>query len=334
VNTFYITIDSSISNLHGVLEPYFSVQYLDSNDISKESLKDSVALIIRSTRKYGKETLLGTNVKFIGTVTSGYEHIDTEFCKENGIFWATAHGSNAKSVAEYVSAALIEISKKIGKSLNALSLGIVGVGAVGTEVKKAAENFGMQILQCDPPKNLNDNIFDADIITLHIPLEKRGEYPTEYLANKDFFSKMKRKAWLINTARGAVCDSGDLQNALRSKHLGGAVIDVWENEPFINQSLLPLIEIATPHIAGHNIEAKINASRMVVNSLGIFFKIDDLKKWEAKDQIATDELSSGDLSYSIRADDAKFRKNPSDFVKLRNEYRRKEFLLIPYVPFL
>jgi erythronate-4-phosphate dehydrogenase len=319
-----ITLDKTIFHLHGILEPYFSVQYLDSNDISKESLKDSVALIIRSTRKYGAETLDGTGVKFIGTITSGFEHIDTEFCEKSGIFWATAHGSNAESVAEYVSAALIEISKKMGKPLSEFSLGIVGVGAVGGCVKRDAEKFGMKLLLCDPPKNLNDNIFEADIITLHTPLEKRGKHPTYHLANEDFFKKMKKGAWFINTARGAVCDSKALQNALQNKHLGGAIVDVWENEPNIDISLLPLIEIATPHIAGHNIEAKINANKMIVNSLGTFFGIDDLKNW-GKSQIESDEPANGDLSYPIRADDANFRKNPGDFAKIRNGYKRKKF---------
>jgi len=321
-----ITIDKTILNLHGVLEPYFSVQYLDSNDISKENLKYSVALIIRSTRKYGAETLQGTEVKFIGTITSGFEHIDTGFCERNGIFWATAHGSNAESVAEYVSAALIEISKKTSKPLSEFSLGIVGVGAVGWCVKRDAEKFGMKLLLCDPPKHLNDNIFEADIITFHTPLEKRGKYPTYHLANEVFFRKMKHGAWFINTARGAVCDSEALRNALQSKHLSGAVIDVWENEPNIDISLLPLIEIATPHIAGHNIEAKINANRMIINSLGNFFGIDDLKKWE-KGQITAKELAGSDLIYPIRTDDAKFRENPGDFVKFRNEYRRKNFYI-------
>jgi len=321
-----ITLDKSIFDLHGVLEPYFSVQYMDSKEISKESLKDCAALIVRSTRKYGAETLEGTGVKFIGTVTSGFEHIDTEFCERSGVFLATAHGSNAESVAEYVSAALAEISKKIGKPLNEFSLGIVGVGAVGGCVKRDAEKFGMRVFLCDPPKNLNDDVFEADIITLHTPLEKRGKYPTYHLANEDFFKKMKSNAWFINTARGAVCDSEALRNALQNKHLGGAVVDVWENEPNIDASLLPLIEIATPHIAGHNIEAKINANKMVVNALGDFFGIEGLKNWE-KGKTESDEPSSGDLSYPIRADDANFRKNPGDFTKIRNGYKRKKFMV-------
>ncbi|MDR2732480.1 MAG: 4-phosphoerythronate dehydrogenase, partial [Fibromonadaceae bacterium] len=285
-----VTIDKTIPYLHGVFEPWFAVQYLDSMEISRETLKNSTALVVRSTRKYGVETLQGTGVKFIGTVTSGYEHIDTGFCEENGIFLATAHGSNAEAVAEYISAALVEISKKAGKPLNVFSLGIAGVGAVGTCVKRNAEKFGMKLLLCDPPKNLHDNIFEADIITLHTPLETHGEYPTYHMANKDFFGKMKRGAWFINAARGAVCDSEALRLALQSGHLGGAVVDVWENEPDIDISLLPLIEIATPHIAGHSTEAKINASKMIINSLGNFFGIDGLK------------------SYSIRKDDAEFRK--------------------------
>jgi len=200
------------------------------------------------------------------------------------------------------------------------------VGAVGGCVKREAERLGIKPLLCDPPKNLNDDIFEADIITLHTPLEKRGKYPTYHLANGDFFKKMKRGAWFINTARGAVCDSSALRNALQSKHLGGAVVDVWENEPNIDTSLLPLIEIATPHIAGHNIEAKINANKMIVNSLGNFFGIDGLKRWE-KSRIESEGPESGDLSYPIRIDDANFRKNPADFSKIRNGYKRKSYCI-------
>jgi len=318
-----ITLDNGIKNLRGIFEPYFSVQYLNSNDISKESLKDSEALIVRSTRKYGVETLLGTNVKFIGTVTSGFEHIDIEFCERNGIFWTTAHGSNAKSVAEYVSAALIEISKKTTRPLNELSLGIVGIGAVGGEVKKEAEKFGMKLLLCDPPKNLNDNIFDADIITLHTPLEKGGKYPTWHLANEEFFRKMKKGAWLINAARGAVCDSEALRQALQSKYLGGAVIDVWENEPCIDESLLPLIEIATPHIAGHSTEAKINAANMLIKSTCDFFNVEELKN-----KTIPIPQNSGNGNYSIRKDDSDFRKEPKKFAEIRNGYNRF-YIFIP-----
>ncbi|MDR2594743.1 MAG: 4-phosphoerythronate dehydrogenase [Fibromonadaceae bacterium] len=296
------------------MEPWFAVQYLNSKNISKETLKNSDALIIRSTRKYGAETLLGTKVKFIGTVTSGYEHIDTEFCKQNGIFISTAHGSNAESVADYISAALIEISKKISKPLNELTLGIIGVGAVGTCVKKNAENFGMRLLLSDPPKNLSDNIFAADIITLHTPLETGGKYPTKYLANEEFFGKTKKGTWLINAARGAVCNSEALRHALQSGHLGGAVIDTWENEPNIDTSLLPLLEIATPHIAGHSAEAKINASKMIVGSLLEFFGI------ESKAHFDTSPHKTG--VYSIRTDDLAFRKNPSHFTEIRNSYER------------
>jgi erythronate-4-phosphate dehydrogenase len=309
-----LSIDSTIHSLHGVLEPWLSVQYLNPEHISKETIKNSDALIVRSTRKYGAETLLGSKVKFIGTVTSGYEHIDTEFCDRNGIFWARAHGSNAESVADYMSAALIEISKKMRKPLNELVLGIVGVGAVGSCVKRNAENFRMKFLLCDPPKNLNDNIFDADIITLHTPLETGGKYPTKHLANKEFFSKTKQGAWFINSARGAVCNGESLREALQSKHLGGAVIDTWENEPNIDASLLPLIEIATPHIAGHSAEAKINANKMIIDSLCKFFGI------ECSIHFDISPKKTG--TYSIRADDLAFRKNPENFTEIRNGYER------------
>ena len=168
----------------------------------------------------------------------------------------------------------------------------------------------MKTLLCDPPKNLHDNIFDADIITLHCPLQE----DTRHLANDDFFKKMKKGSWLINAARGGVCDSEALRRALQSEHLAGAIIDVWENEPNIDTTLLPLIKIATPHIAGHNAEARINAANMIIKAVGEYFKvkINELKGYEAK---------SGGI-YNIQKDDSEFRKEPTKFTEIRNGYKR------------
>ena len=293
-----ITIDKTIKELHGIFEQNFSVQYLDSNEISKENLKDSVALIIRSTRKYGAETLQNTGVKFIGTVTSGFEHIDTDFCEKNNIFWTSAHGSNAESVAEYIAAALCEIPQK-------RTLGIVGVGAVGSLVKRDAEKLGIKTFLCDPPKNLNDNIFEADVITLHCPLNRE----THNLVNDDFLKKMKNGAWLINAARGAVCNSDSLK---RAAHLGGIIIDTWENEPNIDASLFPFVKIATPHIAGHSAQAKINAANMMLSKINEYFKL-NLK--------LLPNLPKPSGIYLIKNDD--FRNSPNDFTKIRNGYKRQ-----------
>lgn len=307
-----ICVDSSIEHLHNILETYFEVEYLNSKNISKESLKNADALIIRSTKKYGAEILTDTPVKFVGTVTSGYDHIDIDFCEKNNIFWSTAHGSNAESVAQYIKAALIEIIKK-KVFPNKLTLGIVGVGAVGTYVQKYATALGFSTLLKDPFKNFNDNIFEADIITLHTPLEKNGKYPTLHLANETFFKNMKQGAWFINAARGGVCDYKALINSIQNKHVGGAIIDVWENEPNIDVSLLPFIEIATPHIAGHSTSAKINAANMMITSLNNFFKL-NIPVIENKLIYRKD--------YSIREDDFIFRRNPEKFTEIRNTYER------------
>jgi erythronate-4-phosphate dehydrogenase len=128
---------------------------------------------------------------------------------------------------------------------------------------------------------------------------------------------MKKGAWFINASRGAVCDSEALRQALTSGHLGGAIIDVWENEPCIDASLLPLIEIATPHIAGHSAEAKIRAANIIINSIGKYFGINELKH---KTLPCSQRLSEG--NYSIRKDDLIFKSNPEKFTEIRDNYER------------
>jgi len=164
--------------------------------------------------------------------------------------------------------------------LRGKTLGVVGVGNVGSKIVRNASTLGMKVLQNDPPLARAkrdpsflplDALMDADIVTLHVPLTKGGQDPTYHLFDEDRLRKMKKGAILVNTARGSVVDAPALKSALERGHLGGVVLDVWEGEPLVDVDLLNLVDIATPHIAGYSFDGKLAAVRMNYAAVCQFF---------------------------------------------------------------
>ncbi len=278
-----IIADDKIPFLKGVLEPYAEVVYLPGKQITNEVAKDASALLIRTRTKCTKEMLEGTKVSFIGTATIGYDHIDTDYCERTGIEWTNAPGCNSSSVQQYMTAALLKMASESDFLLTDKTIGIVGVGNVGSKVEKIARLLGMNVLICDPPRarkesgkdfvSFNTILREADIITAHVPLSFGGSDKTFHLFNMESFSKMKNGVWFINSSRGEVADTVALKMALISGNLSGAVLDVWENEPDIDRELLDMAFLATPHIAGYSTDGKANGTAMVVNSLSSYFNL-------------------------------------------------------------
>jgi erythronate-4-phosphate dehydrogenase len=247
------------------------VTAFDTHEITKDTVKDADILIVRSETKVDHTLLDGSGVKFVGTVTIGTDHVDEEYLAKNGITFVSAPGSNSNSVSEYITAALLELAQSKGFSLNDKTIGIVGVGNVGSKVWRKAKALGMQVLLNDPPlQRLGssyplhslEKLMEADIITLHVPLTRSGPDATYHLFDENRIRKMNRGAILINTSRGGVVETEALKRTLSDGHLSTAVIDVWEKEPNINTSLLDLVSIGTQHIAGHSLDGKVNALRM------------------------------------------------------------------------
>ena len=276
-----IVADDKIPFLKGALEPFAEVVYIPGKQISREILKDSDALLIRTRTVCNENLLEGTSIRFIGTATIGFDHIDTHYCRRNKIIWTNAPGCNSSSVQQYIAAALLRISSEHHFNLKDKTLGIIGVGNVGSKVEKFARSIGMNVLLNDPPRarmegkknfhSLNIVLSGSDILTVHIPLNLVGEDQTWHLFNEESFKKIKKGAWFINSSRGEVTDTYALKKALYSGMLNGAVIDVWENEPDIDPELLQQAFIATPHIAGYSSEGKANGTAMIVNSLNKYF---------------------------------------------------------------
>ena len=346
-----IVADDKIPFLKGALDSLAEVVYMPGNQISREILKDADALLIRTRTRCTESLLAGTGVKFIGTATIGFDHIDIQYCKRNNISWTNAPGCNSFSVQQYIAAALLKISSEYQFNLKDKTMGIIGVGNVGSKIEKFAQILGMKILLNDPPRarnegrknflSINTVLSGSDIITVHVPLNVVGEDQTYHLFNDESFKKIKRGAWFINSSRGEVTDTQALKNVLYSGRLSGAVIDVWENEPDIDLELMQQAFISTPHIAGYSTDGKANGTAMVVNSLRSYFNL-PLVNWypenvplpsspyilidcsgKSEEEIIREAVFH---TYNIDEDSKRLRRSSVDFEKQRGDYQlRREF---------
>ncbi|MBN1337805.1 MAG: 4-phosphoerythronate dehydrogenase [Bacteroidales bacterium] len=340
-----IVADENIPFIKGRFETVAEVLYLPAPLISRASLKDADALIVRSVTQCNEKLLKDTGVKFIATATSGDDHIDNDYCRENGIRWISAKGANATAVEQYVLFFLLHVSVKEKISLRGRTLGIIGVGNIGQRVQKVAEILGMTPLLNDPPRErkegqsgftgLPEVLRDSDILTLHVPLIKEGPDKTHHLAADDFFSLSRKGCIFINTSRGEAVKEKSLLNAMRQGKVAASALDVWDNEPEINRALLHSCDLGTPHIAGYSVQGKYRASASVVSAISAFFSLgldeSDVQPLPDAPQPTlkvngagkTDEevaLEAVSLASNLYATGRLLKEHPGDFTRLRNAY--------------
>ncbi len=232
-------------------------------EIHRDDLIDADVLLVRSITRVNEALLRGTTVKFVGSITAGADHLDSDYLTSAGITWCTAHGFNAPPVADYVVSVLAALQHKRLLPQQSLRAAIIGVGCVGKCVAAHFAQLGIEVLLCDPLRAENEagftstplaEINDVDLITLHVPLTRRGAYPTYHFIDQHFLQRQKKGCVLINTSRGAVINTQDLLHYGQHLH---ACLDVWEHEPHIDQALLAQAVIATPHIAGYAQQSKM-----------------------------------------------------------------------------
>ena len=341
-----IVADNKIPFLRGVLEPWADVVYLPGRETTPDVVKDADALITRTRTLCRKELLEGSKVKVIATATIGYDHIDTAWCEDNGIIWRNAPGCNSWSVKQYIASALVSLARDHSLRLEGMTLGVVGVGNVGSKVAEVGRILGMKVLMCDPPRARREGsaVFTdidtltarSDIITLHVPLQKEGEDATWHLFDAQRIGSMRSDQILINSSRGGVVDNEALRAALEAKALRGAVLDVWENEPSIDTALMNLLDYSTPHIAGYSADGKANGTaesvRTVAEALGL-----PLKGWsvdgipapaqglemvlDASGKSRQEVLTEAILwTYDIEEDSMMLQSSPETFEKQRGDY--------------
>ena len=316
-----VIIDNKIPYINEAIERIADeVVYLPGSGFTKEEVKDADALIVRTRTLCNRELLEGSKVKFIATATIGYDHIDTEYCREAGITWTNCPGCNAGSVEQYVCSALQLLNTKKGLDLKNATLGVIGVGHVGSRVVRMAKDLGMRVLLNDPPRadkgesgfvDLATIARECDVITFHTPLNREGKYGTFHLADEHFFGELSRTPYVINSSRGEVVDTEALLAALSEGRVKDAVIDTWENEPDINHELLDVAFLATPHIAGYSADGKANATRMSLEALCRYFGI------EADFQILPQE---GPDDYDPTRDSDWLKDAPEKFEWFRGNY--------------
>ena len=272
-----IVCDNKIPFLRGAFEPYAEVVYLPGAGTTPEMVKDADAIVTRTRTRCDASLLTGSSVRAIATATIGFDHIDTAWCEANGIAWSNAPGCNSWSVKQYISSVLAVLAERHGLQLDTLTLGVVGVGNVGSKVAEVGRAFGMRVLLNDPPRaraeggeaftDLDTLLRESDIVTVHVPLTRGGGDATWHLFDAARLERMRPSQILINSSRGPVVDNAALKEALRKGALKAAVLDVWEGEPDIDIELLGLLDIATPHIAGYSADGKANGTTMSVRYL-------------------------------------------------------------------
>jgi erythronate-4-phosphate dehydrogenase len=346
-----IIIDDKIPYINGALEPFAEVLYLPGNLTTADVVRDADALITRTRTICSKEILEGSKVKFIATATIGFDHIDTDYCKTAGIEWINAPGCNAESVNQYVSSALFSYSIRKKYALEGKTMGIVGVGQVGSRIAKTCEILGMKVLLNDPPRERAEGSsqFDsletiqeqADIISFHVPLNRGGQDNTFHMVSEQFLQNLKRQPIIINTCRGEVFDTESVYRAIKAGDISGLIIDCWENEPELDLDLLSVADYGTPHIAGYSKDGKSNGTKTSVRAISRFFELgiddwepDDVEKpanpiieQDGNNRSENAFLADAVLStYQIEDDDRALRDQPHLFEQFRGDYPvRREF---------
>ena len=310
-----------------------NVVALRGSEITNADVLDADALIVRTRTRCNEQLLKDSKVGFIATATIGFDHIDTDYLHRAGIAWTNCPGCNSGSVAQYVESLLLLLEQQ-GLCLHTSTIGIVGCGHVGSKVRAVAERLGMRVLVCDPPLGHSDFVSlstieqEADVITFHVPLTNGGANATYHLADRDFFCRLSRVPYIINTSRGEVVDNDALLSAINNGLVRNAVVDVWEHEPNLNLELLNRVFIATPHIAGYSADGKVNADNMVIEALCQHFNLPLPEKIVAP-KLPSDFKYTGDplQLYNPLYDSNLLKAKPGDFEFLRNHYplRRESF---------
>lgn len=281
-----IVADQNIPFVEDCFSSIGDVTLCSGREISQEIVKDADILLVRSVTKVNPELLEGSSVKFVATATIGFEHIDRNYLDAREIGFSSAPGSNAMSVADYITAALLALGKKKQFQLEGKSIGIVGVGNVGSRVEIKCRALGMDVILNDPPLKRETGedkyrpigeILRCDFVTMHTPLTREGQDKTYHLAGEEFFSLIKKGAVFLNSSRGKVHDTEALKKAMEKGHFGGVILDVWENEPQVDPWLLKNVDISTPHIAGYSFDGKVAGLIMIYQAACEYFGLTPTK---------------------------------------------------------
>ena len=296
--------------------PQTEVLALEPEEIGSSSVRDADVLIIRTRTKVNEALLAGSNVRLVCTATIGYDHIDCSYCETHGVRWISCPGCNAQAVCDYIEEAIEETMDNAQCTMHnaQLSIGVVGVGHVGSLVAQMAERKGFKVLLNDPPKGigvpLDEIARQCDIITFHTPLDNT----TYHLCDAAFLAQCKPGALIINAARGGVVDEEAL---LQSGH--PFILDTWEKEPEINAAVLEKSLLASMHIAGYSVQGKRNASQMCLDAVSELFGLPKIDISRYPYSASGTKKGDSEPGWLLRISH-ELKNHPTDFESLRKVY--------------
>lgn len=305
-----VLADQYLYNIQSYFPENINLQLFDPSKGLPAELPEAHALLIRTVIPINKQTLpsIPSQLSFIGTGSAGTDHVDLAYLHQNSITFADAAGCNARSVAEYVATSLLLWAESRQKKIHQLSMGVIGVGHVGSHVIDLLDQLEVSTVAFDPPKEKRDpdftsaslpEVLNCDVLSFHTPLTRKGDFPTFHWLNEEKLKDYQFEL-VINTARGGVIDESALIQAQTTNQVGDLIIDVWEDEPHINLTTAKQAFIKTPHIAGYSIQAKENASKLVANALLDHFDIKKITQNSAPNpQIMRKNISSFDSLDSL-----------------------------------
>ncbi|RUO21123.1 4-phosphoerythronate dehydrogenase [Aliidiomarina iranensis] len=322
--------------------------FYQGRELPEEHLADTEILLIRSVTEINEAVLAkAPKLKFVGTATIGVDHVDIQALAARNIEFASAAGCNAVAVGEYVLCAALAIAQREGFSWRDKRALIVGAGNTGSEAGKRLAALGMHVEYIDPIKQRAgaelpfgdwQSLPSYDLVSCHVPMNMEGPDATWHLLNANRINELQANAVLINASRGAVVDNQGLHQRLKNGPSLHVALDVWEGEPQVIDGLVSLVDIATPHIAGHSIEGKIRGTYRLYTQLHQFFSSTSelipeaavLPQTNGDPTLIAHGFSETDINqwvqnvYPILQDDRNFRENgrtTQGFDRLRKEYR-------------
>ena len=327
-----IVADENIPLIEEFFASFGEIRRLPGRQITRADVHDADVLLVRSVTRVDRELLEGSAVKFVGTCTIGTDHLALDDFEHAGIQWASAPGCNARGVVDYVLGSLLTLADIEGADLAQRTYGVIGAGEVGGRLVRVLRDLGWKVQVCDPLRqaaegadyvSLEQIIEQCDVISLHTPLSKSGDFATWHLLDEARLNRLKPGTWLINASRGPVVDNAALRNVLNAREDLQAVLDVWEGEPQVDVELADLCVLATPHIAGYSLDGKQRGTAQIYQALCDALgqtpevHLADLlpAPWLAKVELSANSDLDWALAmlcrgvYDPRRDDAEFRRS-------------------------
>jgi erythronate-4-phosphate dehydrogenase len=317
-----LVVDENMAAGRRAFAAFGDVITVPGREIDTEDVSRADALMVRSVTRVDRTLLGGSHVRFVGTATSGFDHIEREWLAERGIAFAYAPGCNATAVADWVIAALAALHAAGRTSFGGGTVGVIGAGHVGSRVARRLAALGYDVRVCDPPRAEAEGdagfvdivtALASDVVTLHVPLVDDGPYPTRGLIDAAALERMPGGSVLMNAARGGVVDEDALATRLDDGPDLVTALDTWADEPAIDAGLLPRIDLATPHIAGHTIEGRLRGTALIAAAAARYFGVANDWEWRGELPSPPDAAGGADpveavlSAWDPRADDARLR---------------------------